>query len=82
MLGGCMEIKITSGKDNVVDPCFVKYNKKMGEVINISNGDYTLSSGKARLMLGISEETYIKDVTMLKKLLNLWEIQKAILISF
>lgn len=62
-----MEIKITSGKVIAVDPCFAKDYKKMGEVINVSNGDYALSSGKTKLMLGISEETYTKDVTMIKK---------------
>ena len=62
-----MDIKITSGKVVAVDPCFAKDYKSMGEVINLSNGDYTLSTSKVKLKLGISEESYIKDVTMLKK---------------
>ena len=62
-----MDIKITSGKVVVVDPCFAKDYKSMGAVVSLSNGDYTLTTSKVRLKLGISEESYLKDVTMMKK---------------
>ncbi len=62
-----MDIKITSGKVVVVDPCFAKDYRSMGTVISLSNGDYTLTTSKVKLKLGIGEESYLKDVTMVKK---------------
>lgn len=61
-----MNIKITSGKVLVCDPCYLSEGSRFGSMIAIPNGIYDVSVNKVKVA-GLGGETYNKELVLLAK---------------